>query len=77
MAWAPGSPRKGSVISAVVDGQAPFTYQVNGSEKMFKGRVGNQGEGAIILSATKSLREQTLTVNNLFQDGTVAFPLTV
>src|SRR4029077_17473255 len=74
VAWAPGSPRKGSVISAVVDGKAPFTYQVDGSEKMFEGAVGNQGEGAIILSATKPLPEKPLTVNNLFQDGTVAFP---
>jgi hypothetical protein len=74
VAWAPGSPRKGSVISAALDGQPPFTYQVDGSETMFKGAVGNQGEGAIILSATKSLPEQTLTVNDLFQDGTVAFP---
>jgi hypothetical protein len=74
VAWAPGTPRKGSVISVAVDAQPPLTYEVDGSETMFKGAVGNQGEGAIILSAMKSLPEQTLTVDDLFQEGTVAFP---
>jgi hypothetical protein len=74
LAWSPGVPSKGSIVSAAVDGRAPSTYQVEGSEKMFKGAVGTMGTGAVMLSATKSLPERTLTINNLFQDGTVTFP---
>jgi hypothetical protein len=74
LAWSPGVPAKGSIVTATVDGRAPSTYQVEGSEKLFRGTVGTMGTGAAILSATTSLPERTLTVNNLFQNGTVVFP---
>jgi len=73
LAWAPGASPKGQTVSAAFDGKAPFTFQVDGSEKMFKGTLGTMGTGATILSAT-SLPEQTLSITNLFPDETVVFP---
>jgi hypothetical protein len=84
LTWAPGVPEVGSVMSAVVDGKAPVTYKVEGSEKMFHGATGMSGTGAVLLYATtensgmpklmKPLPEQTLTVSGLFGDETVVFP---
>jgi hypothetical protein len=84
LTWAPGVPEAGSVMSAVVDGNAPVTYKVEGSEKMFHGATGMSGTGAVLLYATKEnssmpklvkpLPEQTLTVSGLFADETVVFP---
>jgi hypothetical protein len=84
LTWAPGVPEVGSVMSAVVDGNAPVTYKVEGSEKMFHGATGMSGTGAVLLYATKEnsgvpklvkpLPEQTLTVSGLFADETVVFP---
>jgi hypothetical protein len=71
-------------MSAVVDGKVPFTYQVEGSEKMFKGAVGTMGTGATILNAKMGssgvsklampLPEHTLTISDLFPGETVVFP---
>jgi hypothetical protein len=84
LTWAPGVPEAGSVMSAVVDGNAPVTYKVEGSEKMFHGATGMSGTGAVLLYAAKEnagipklvkpLPEQTLTVSGLFADETVVFP---
>lgn len=74
LAWSPGVPASGSVVSASIDGGSPVTYQVDGSEKMFRGAVGTMGTGATLLLETTSLPQQTLTVNNLFQEGMIAFP---
>ena len=73
LAWSPGSPHKGQVLSAVVDGKAPVTYKLDNSEKMFTGATGTSGVGAVILHSTP-LPEQTLTIGNLFGDQTVVFP---
>jgi hypothetical protein len=83
VAWSPMSPTKENVMSAVVDGKMPFTYQVEGSEKMFKGAVGTMGTGATILNAKidgsgvsklpMPLPEQTLTISDLFPGETVVF----
>ena len=73
LAWAPGASPKGQTVSAAIDGKPPFTFRVDGSEKMFKGTFGTMGTGATILSAT-SLPEQTLTIMNLFPDEMVVFP---
>ncbi|HEY1949230.1 MAG TPA: hypothetical protein VGG97_19635 [Bryobacteraceae bacterium] len=84
LTWAPGVPEAGSVMSAVVDGNAPVTYKVEGSEKMFHGATGMSGTGAVLLYATKEnsgmpklvkpLPKQTLTVSGLFADEAVVFP---
>jgi hypothetical protein len=83
VAWAPGAAPKGSILTAVVDGKPASISTVEGSEKMFKGTLGTMGTGATILNAkwensgmsklSIPLPEQTLAVNNLFQDGTVEF----
>lgn len=84
VAWAPGVPPKGSLMSVAVDGKPMFTSPIDGSEKMFKGTVGTMGTGATILNRRLEssgstamaipLPEQSLTINNLFQNGTVVFP---
>jgi len=73
LAWAPGASPKGQTVSAAIDGNSPSTFQVDGSEKMFKGTFGTMGTGATILSAA-TLPERTLTITNLFPDETVVFP---
>ena len=60
---------------AAVDGKPPVTYTVEGSEKRFKGTLGTMGTGATILSS-QNLPQETLTINNLFQDGNVTFSFT-
>ena len=75
VAWAPGAAPKDSVLSAAVDGKPPVTYTVEGSEKRFKGTLGTMGTGATILSS-QNLPQETLTINNLFQDGSVTFSFT-
>ncbi len=72
LAWAPAASPKGQTTSATVDGQPPFTFQVDGSEKMFPGTLGTMGTGATILSAAQ-LPARTLTITNLFPDETVVF----
>jgi len=73
LAWAPGAAPKGQTVSVAIDGKPPFTFRVDGSEKMFKGTFGTMGTGATVLSAA-SLPERTLTITNLFPDETVVFP---
>jgi hypothetical protein len=72
LTWSPGVPETGRAMSAAVDGKAPITYKVDGSEQMGNG-AGPSGPGAFILSSTP-LPEQTLTIGNLFPDETVVFP---
>ena len=72
LAWSPGVPEQGREISAAVDGNAPHTYKVEGSEKMGNGSNGISGPGAVILHATP-LPERTLTVRDLFPGETVVF----
>jgi hypothetical protein len=83
LAWAPGGPPKGTVVSAVVDGKASLTYEVEPSEKVFKGSRGgpNGGAGAAIVYATEDnsrvppmpLPEQALAVSHLLPDGPLVF----
>jgi mono/diheme cytochrome c family protein len=74
LAWSPGSPSKGSRITAVVDGGARSSYLTDDGERMFKGATGTMGVGAILLSVAPPLPRQSLTINNLFQPGSVVFP---
>jgi hypothetical protein len=84
LSWAPWTPKKDNVMTVVMDGTMPITYQVEGSEKMFKGTFGTMGTGATILNAkmensgvskfTMPLPKQTLTISNLFGTETVVFP---
>ena len=73
LAWSPAVPENGRVLSASVDGNAAFTYKVEGSEKMGNGQDGTSGPGAAILAAVP-LPARTLTISNLFPDETVVFP---
>ncbi len=73
LAWAPGVPENGRVISAVVDERAPFTYKIEGTEKMGNGAGGASGPGSIVLAAMP-LPERTLSISNLFSNETVVFP---
>jgi hypothetical protein len=74
LSWAPGVPKKGTAISAAVDGKAPSAYTVEDNEKvLFAGATGGSGQGAIPIGAT-SLPEQTLAIGNLFPGETVVFP---
>jgi hypothetical protein len=73
LAWPPGASPKGQTVSVAIDGKSPFTFQADGSEKMFKGTLGTMGTGAAILFAA-SLPAQSLTITNLFPDETVVFP---
>lgn len=73
LTWAPAASPKGQIVSVAIDGQAPFTFQADDGEKMFKGTLGTMGTGATILSVT-SLPGQSLTIANLFPDETVVFP---
>jgi hypothetical protein len=73
LAWSPGVPDTGQVMSAAWDGKAPSTYKIEGSEKMGNGDNSTTGPGAIALNAT-SLPARTLTIRNLFQGETVVFP---
>jgi hypothetical protein len=74
LSWAPGVPAKNRAMSVAVDAGAPVTYTIEPGEKMFTGASGTSGTGAIILSKSKSLPKQNVTVINLFPDETVVFP---
>jgi hypothetical protein len=83
LAWSPGVPERGRAMSVVVDGNAPLTYKVEGSEKMGNGGDVISGPGAVSLYSTTGtsavpklmpLPVKTLTVSNLFGDETVVFP---
>lgn len=72
VAWSPGVPKSGQVISAVVDGGTPVTYKIEGVEKMGNGQAGTSGPGAVQLGL--SLPASQLAVSNIFGDETVLFP---
>jgi hypothetical protein len=74
LAWSPGVPKDGRIMSAAVDGKPPVTYKVEGTETMGNGQKGSSGPGAILLDAT-ALPDQTLTISNAFPDETVVFPI--
>jgi hypothetical protein len=73
VAWSPGVPSSGRVMSTAVDGKAWSTVKIEGTEKMGNGKDGTSGPGAAVLYGTP-LPAQTLAVSNLFTEGTVAFP---
>src|SRR5207249_2106260 len=74
-AWSP-LPQKG-ILAASVDGTAPVSYPVEGSEKMGNGSgVVTQGLAAVVLTGAKQDRvpAETLTITDLFPGETVVFP---
>ena len=71
VAWAP-VPKAGT-LSAVVDGNPPVNYKVDGAEKMGNGSQATAGPAALSL-APAMLPSRTLTIGNLFPDETVVFP---
>jgi hypothetical protein len=72
LAWAPGGPPSGQVMSASVDGKKPLPYKIEGGQKMGN-EAGTSGPGAVILAAAH-LPQKTLTVNNVLPNETVVFP---
>jgi hypothetical protein len=74
LAWAAGVPKNGRVASIAIDGKAPFTYTVSGTEKMGNGTAGGSGPGAAVIARSDvAMPAQTVTVSNLFPDETVTF----
>jgi len=72
LAWSPGVPKTGQVLSALVDGKAVSTYKVEGTEKMGNGQNGVSGPGSIRLAT--ALPADTLTITDAFPGQTVVFP---
>jgi hypothetical protein len=72
VAWSPGVPKSGQVISAVVDGGTPVTLKIEGNEKMGNGQAGESGPGSAELGLPLPARQ--LAVTNVFGDETVLFP---
>ena len=72
LAWSPATPKTGTVMAFAVDGMAPLSYKVEGTETMGNGTGGSSGPGAAILKT--ALPERTFTVSNLFPNETVEFP---
>jgi hypothetical protein len=72
LAFGPGSPDKGRVLAATVDGGATTTFDLFEIEKtMFHGATGKSGTGAVRLAPVLPLR--TLTISNVFANETVEF----
>ena len=74
LAWSPGVPPRGQVMSAAADATAPKTYKIEGSEKLFPGTTGTSGTGATLL-ATMPLPVHELRVSDVFPGETVVFPI--
>jgi hypothetical protein len=72
MAWSPGVPKSGQLISAVADGGTAVTYKIEGVEKMGNGQAGESGPGSVQLGLP--LPAKQLAVSNTFGDETVLFP---
>jgi hypothetical protein len=72
LAWSPGAPKTGQVLSALVDGKTLSTYTVAGSEKMGNGQSGSSGPGSIMLHT--GLPADTLTIRDALPKETVVFP---
>ena len=72
LAWSP-VPKAGT-LSVTVDGKAPLTYKVEGTEKMGNGSGVLAGPASIMLHESKNLPAQTLTISNLFPNQIADFP---
>lgn len=83
LTWGYGAPTREQLMSAAVDGSAPVSYRIEGSEKMFKGTLGTMGTGATLLYSStddpgfpklaQPLPERTLTIRDVFPNETVEF----
>jgi hypothetical protein len=72
LAWSPGVPKTGQVLSALADGKTLSTYKVDGTETMGNGKSGNSGPGSIMLHT--GLPAHSLTIRDAFPKETVVFP---
>jgi hypothetical protein len=70
LAWSP-TPKTGS-LSVGVDDKRPFTYTVEGSERMGDGSQGTPA-GPAAINLRIPLPARTLTISNLFPNETVVF----
>jgi hypothetical protein len=73
LAWAPGPPKAGQTMSALVDEKPLGTFSVSGSEEMGKGASASFGPASTVLPAMP-LPARTLTIRDPFPDETVVFP---
>jgi hypothetical protein len=84
LAWSPGVPKTGQVLSALTDGKALASYKVEGKESMGNGKDGSSGPGSIVLYSTQknsraakvalALPADTLAIRDAFPNETVVFP---
>jgi hypothetical protein len=75
--WSPGGPGPDQVMVAAIDGEGEFKFRADGTERM--GNGGTSGPGSLVLFATApkfgmALPANTLTMSNLVNNETVAFP---
>jgi len=75
--WSPGGPGPDQVMVAAIDGKGEFKFRADGTEQM--GNGGTSGPGSLVLFATApkfgmALPANTLTMSNLVNNETVAFP---
>ena len=72
VAWSP-TPQTGT-LTVAVDGTAPVSHSVKGSEKMGNGSTTTFGVSTIRLSDMESLPSESLTVRDLFPGHVAVFP---
>jgi hypothetical protein len=75
--WSPGGPERDQEMVAAIDGKGEFKFRADSTEQM--GTGGTSGPGSLVLFATApkfgmALPANTLTMSNLINNETVAFP---
>jgi hypothetical protein len=70
VSWAPNAAN--GTLHASLDGKAPITYLVEGTESMGNGQGANAQRAAIKLRSV--MPAQSLTISNLFPNEKVVFP---
>jgi hypothetical protein len=73
LAWSPGVPEDGRMVSAAADGKPAVKFAVEGTEKMGDGSGGNSGPGAYPVPLA-AVPEKALIVSGLFGEERVVFP---
>ena len=77
LTWSP-EPQTGRSITAIVDGNAPLQFGVDGKESMGNGAAVQSGRASVVLSSGKGgrlpLPIQRLTIRELFPGEIVEFP---
>jgi hypothetical protein len=75
--WSPGGPERDQEMVAAIDGNGEFKFRADGTERMGTGGTTNSGSLVLFATAPKfgmALPAKTLTMSNLIDNETVAFP---